>query len=106
MFCEIDILVEGKLISTQIVKYDTLMNLNSFLPAYDMGLALSIESIIETQLIGFRFCRNQEYSRVTLYKMIDTLVLEHNRLAGKLEALNKNLSYSKAEPQLRILDER
>ena len=82
------------------------MNLNAFVPAYDMGLALSIEAMIETQLIGFRFSKKQEYSRVTLYKMIDILVLEHNRLAGKLEALNKNLSESKIGSQLRILDER
>ena len=80
------------------------MNLNSYLPAFDMGLGISIEGMVETQLIGFRFCEQQEYSRVTLYRMIDTLVLEHNRLAGKLEVINTNLDHSKIQPSLRILD--
>lgn len=67
-----------------------MLNLKAYLPAYQISLAVSVEAMIETQLLGFRFSQNKEYSRTRLSKMIDTLILEHNRLAGKLQLTEKD----------------
>lgn len=54
--------------------------------------------MVETQFLGVRFmgerAQTPQYSRVTLYRMIDALVLEHNRLSNKMLSISKEKSTS------------
>lgn len=69
------------------IHFNKFLGLQSYIPAYLLGLGVSIEAVAEVQLLGFRFNPRQTYPRTTLYKMIDCVVLEHNLLSHKQKAL-------------------
>ena len=53
------------------------------MPVFFLPLSISIDATIQTQLLGFRIPKSGYHPRSILYKIIDCMVIECNRLKEK-----------------------